>query len=380
MTTSHAPLARHPGETASKPLMGLNLFRAFAVILMILAHAARLQNNMSALSVSPAQATAFDRIFLFVLTIEPMISAMFLFIAGFSLVLSHAHRQQNAKQWLRHNLHRALQLYAISVVFFLADQGVQWPDALVSSGVLSVIAVAIMVAASCLVTSNAWQLLALLSVAGLSLTAVLEHTRLDIPGINAGAGGLLPLVVIAWFGTLTGIARQRWPQVGLQAMLVGSLLVSLFALSVDYPWVTRPTTSVHLYPGDRIQSVIFSLQDAVGLYNGTVELRSIAFWNHSSIFPLRALPLLVLMLMAFILAFRHTQHATIKFFNRIGRQALNVYVLHLLLLAVFEVSGLKPNTGWQTLLICVGLVAIMPLILRYVSLVPWRLGVKPTSS
>jgi hypothetical protein len=360
--------------TSKPPLTGLNLYRALAIVLMIIAHSSRLQTNLTEITMMPAKAGIFDHVILWVLKFEPIISAMFLFIAGFSLVLSHTQSAEPPKQWLLRQIKRAGQLYLIAVVFYLGDLGIQMPDTLVSPGILSVIAVALLGAALCLVLPYRWQALAGISVVGLVMTAVLEQTRTSIPGLNAGAGGMFPLVVIAWLGALTGLIRQRWPQQGLQLLTGGSLLVALLALSTPYPWVTHPTTTLHFYPGDHVQAVLFSLQDMVGAYNGQAQVRNTAYWNHSSIFALRALPLLVLMLLIFLKVFKSARHPVTGFCNWMGSQALNLYILHLLLLAPLELSGLKPSSGWQTLAITAAIIALSPWILRYLSFIPWRLG------
>ncbi len=379
-THARAPTPRaNANATASvspapAPLIGLNLFRALAILLMIVAHSARLQTNLPAISHQPSLAGLADQCILFVLQIEPIISAMFLFIAGFSLVLSHAQRVATETQWLRRQAGRALQLYGIAIVFHLADAGLQWPDTFVSPGILSVIAVAVVAGAACLSLRWQWQALVALTLAGWVMTAIFEHMRVAIPGINAGAGGMFPLVTLAWLGALTGLARARWPQHGLQIVLGGSLLPAMLALASDYPWTVLLPTTLHLYPGDHIGSLLASLQDMVGLYNGAVQVRTTQFWNHSSIFALRALPLLVLMLIVFLSAFRSARQPVVAFCHRMGSQALNLYVLHLVLLAPLELTGIKPTTGWQTLLVVAAIVAVSPWILRHVSIVPWRIG------
>lgn len=362
----------------SKPvLVGLNLFRAVAILLMIFAHSARLQTNLTAISLSSSQAGIVDQWILFVLKIEPMISAMFLFIAGFSLVLSHSQKKESAPQWLARQTKRAVQLYLIAIVFYLGDQGLQWPDTLVSPGILEVIAVALMVAALCLNSRYPMQSLFGLSIAGTVLTAILEQTRSSIPGLNAGAGGMFPLITLAWLGALTGLIRARWPRQGLQVMFGASLLTGLFALSNAYPWITQPTTTLEIYPGDRVQSVLYSMQDWIGMYAGEKQLRMTVYWNHSSIFPWRALPLLIALLWGFLTLFKPSTHPVIRYFHWMGGQALNLYILHLLLLAPLEVLGVKPASGWQTLLVVLGIIAMAPWILRYLSFVPWRVGRPP---
>lgn len=363
-----------PQSPDKEQLPGLNVYRALAVILMILAHAARVQHPLPPAS----DATPFDWPFLASLIIEPIISALFLFIAGFSLVLSLQGTRETPAQWLRRLGGRMLTLYAISVLFFLADRGAQWPDLLVSSGVLGIIAAGIFSSALGLVSPRPWPLLGGLTLAGLGITWILDSNRWSVTGLNAGAGGMLPLLTLAWLGSLTGLVYRRWPGNGLFALFGASLLLGLVALAAPFPWITHPLTEIRTYPGDRIQQVLFSFQDMVGLYGGTPHLSSVRFWNHGWIFPLRALPLLVLGLIIFLGLIRQLRNPPLRFLDWMGRQALNLYILHLVLLALVEVGPWQPSSGWQTLLLVAGIVAASPWILRYLSFVPLRLG--PTAA
>src|SRR5688572_10544460 len=108
-STKSAQAAAHRTEQ----LPGLNIYRALAVILMILAHAARVQHPLPTGSLT----SPFDWPFAASLQIEPIISAMFLFIAGFSLVVSRQASGETPTQWLRRLGGRMLTLYAISVLF-----------------------------------------------------------------------------------------------------------------------------------------------------------------------------------------------------------------------------------------------------------------------
>src|SRR3990167_9899684 len=98
-----------------------------------------------------------------------------------------------------------LTLYAISVLFFVGDRGAQWPDLLVSSGVLGIIAAGIFSSALGLVSPRPWPLLGALTLAGLGITWMLDSNRWSVTGLNAGAGGILPLLTLAWLGSLTGL-------------------------------------------------------------------------------------------------------------------------------------------------------------------------------
>ena len=114
-------------KSKTPQLPGLNVYRALAIILMILAHAAREQSNMNALHARPSLAGIFDWPFVGSLIIEPIISAMFLFIAGFSLVLSRANSRESDRAWISRLGRRMVVLYGISVLFGLAEDGVQGP-------------------------------------------------------------------------------------------------------------------------------------------------------------------------------------------------------------------------------------------------------------
>lgn len=352
-------------SSAPAPLPGLNLYRALAVMLMILAHAARVQQPLRPDSL-------LDGPLLAVLRIEPIISALFLFIAGFSLVLSRERSRETPRQWLQRTGSRMGTLYALSVLFFLADRGVQWPDLLVSSGVLAVIAAGVASCAWALVSPAPGYRLSGLTLAALAITALLDSERWSLTGLNAGAGGLLPLIALAWLGGLTGLIHRRWPDNGLPLLLGLSLVVGLIALAAPFPWITHPLSLHRIYPGDRIDSVLCSLQDALGFYRGPVTQTQVAFWNHGWIFPLRALPLLVLGLILFLGTVKTLNSPVTRFLDWMGRQALNLYILHLLLLAGLEVSHLHPATGWQTLLVVAAILAVSPWLLRRVSFVPLR--------
>lgn len=362
---------------------GLNIYRALAVLMMMIAHAARVQTDMPRLVASPSAAGLFDWPFIAMLKIEPIISALFLFIAGFSVVLSKSGNRQSSGLWLARQGRRMLVVYAISVLFYVADQGAQWPDMLVSSGVLAIIAVGIFSSSLALSTAKPWITLITMTLGVLALTAIIEQKRLTIIGVNAGAGGLFPLISLAYLGSLAGLVWLRWQNRGLLLLLSFSTPIALFALLANQPWTTHPASSVIHYPGSQIQSVLFSLQDWLGLYDGNKRVSSVRYWNQSAIFALRVLPLLLLGLILSLQwpkpAANSTKMSTTGFFtqgffNWMGVQALNLYILHLVLLAIVEVSGWRPYQGWQTICILGVIVALSAWMLRYFSFVPLRFG------
>lgn len=362
-------------KSQSRQLPGLHIYRALAVILMMLAHSARTQSNIADLRADPAQAGLFDWLFVGTLQIEPIISALFLFIAGFSLVLSLQQSRESAAVWLTRLGRRMATLYGISVLFALAEQGVQWPATLVSSGVLGIIAVGVFAAGCLLVSARPWLGLLLATLAVTAITWFLEQERLHIIGLNAGAGGMLPLVSLAWVGALCGLVYQRWQLNGLALLFAFSLPVALLALLAAAPWIIEPANTIRVYPGsDPLQTLGHSLLDLVGAYDGPVRAVQVHYWNHGWIFALRALPVLLLGLLVFLGSVTQVRHPVGTFLQWMGRQALNLYILHLVVLGILVVAGVHPASGWQTLLLVAGMIALAPLLLRYLSFVPLRIG------
>lgn len=362
----------------NRPLPGLHVYRAVAVILMILAHAARTQANMPTLHAHPASAGISDWPFVGALIIEPIISALFLFIAGFSLVLSRSHSAESGAQWLQRLGRRMGTLYAISVLFALAEQGVQWPGMLVSSGVLGIIAVGVFSAGCMLVSRRPWLWLGLAFLLVTAISGYLDSNRISIIGLNAGAGGMLPLVSLAWLGTLTGLIYRHSALNGLGLLLGGSTVVAILALLDHSPWITHPANLVWHYPGDRLHGLLHSLQDALGLYEGQAQAVQVRYWNHGWLFAMRVLPLLVLGLMVFLATLPVIHHPVLRFLEWMGKKALDLYILHLVLLAlVMELAGFHPASGWQTLLLVLAILALAPFLLRRISFVPLRIGKPP---
>ena len=92
---------------------------------------------------------------------------------------------------------------------------------------------------------------------------------------------------------------------------------------------------------------------------------------------MRVLPLLVIGLMVSLNTLKKPLANPIaRYTNWLGTQALNLYILHLVLLAVVEVSGLHSTAGWQTMLILIGVIALSSWLLRYVSFVPLKITLK----
>lgn len=345
-------------KPTSEKLIGLNIYRAVAIFMMMAAHSIRVQENFSTIFRDRDNASLFDRFLLIFIDIEPIISALFLFIAGFSLTLSYARLKnpERKNQWFIKICQRAAWLYGIAVLFFVAEYGFQWPDMLVSAGVLGTIALSIVLSAALLLYGYQYKGLSLATLVCLMLSYVLESQHWQITGLNAGAGGHIPLIVMGFIGTLFGLAYTKYGDNGLFSGLAISMFIALVAFAVKYPNTFVYKSQFTIYSTEPIEQAI---QAFLSLFS-TIEASQIivaGFWNHASIYPLRFTAIIAFFLILAIKLIRNGSNPLIKFLDALGSYGLTIYVFHLVVLAGVEVSGFKPHTGWQTLLLILMLMA-----------------------
>jgi len=362
---------------STEQLVGLNIFRAFAVFLMIIAHSSRVQVNLASFLNGSQSPSFLESLLLFNLEIEPIISAMFLFIAGFSLTLSlqkkFALDSQWRALWIKAISIKAAILYFISILFFIGEKGIQFPEIVVSSGILSIIALGIVTTALSLITSKPAITLGANIFLTLGLTYGLEANHITIAGLNAGPGGAFPLISFCFFGAFIGLIANRHKKHGLFLAVLVTFLIGVLLSAIDYPWTFYYKSQFSYFSRDIVLNSVYSIADLLGLKSfiatsfGLPEARSFlataSYWNHSSIFPLRTLGILTLMLTGFIFLFRTANSPLTKFGNYLGQHALTLYVYHLLFLSLIEISQIKPTEGWQTwLLILIILIVGGPVI------------------
>lgn len=351
-SVSSPPLKQTPESAKPNKLIGLNIYRALAIFMMMAAHSIRIQSNFPELAQQRHGATWFDHFLLLFIDIEPIISAMFLFIAGFSLTLSFFKLKDStqSRRWLKKIAQRATGLYGIAIIFFIAEYGLQWPDLLVSAGVLGTIGLSILLSAVLLVYGHGYKGLAAATVICLLVTYMLESEQWQVTGLNAGAGGHLPLVVMGFIGTLYGICYRHYGDNGLVAGLAVAAAFAILTMVIDYPNVFVYQSQFHWYAAAPEQQFIQSL---LHLFSSepAPNVRVAGFWNHASVFPLRYTVIIVLLLILAIKLIRQSSHRAMIFLNALGSYGLTIYVFHLVILAGLEVTGIKPTTGWQTLLL-----------------------------
>jgi uncharacterized membrane protein len=324
---------------------GIDLFRAIAVLLMFEAHGYRLQTDV-------AQGAPGQRLLHLLVYLEPYTAGAFLFIVGFSLVLSRR-RFAEPGPWVRLIVRRAALLYAISAALFVAHYGFELPDLVTSSGILSVIAIGIVTVGLMLALPRPITPLAGFAVAVIAVTRLLDVSGATLTGLNAGPGGAFPLLALTATGAIAGRVYSDGGLRALGWLTVGAVPISALAAPAG-PWVTLRASHYAAHAGELALADLFSHPP------GTV---AVVFWNHSAVGALALLaPLLgsALLLLATQNAMCRPRAMTPVLW--LGQHALAAYVAHLGVLGVLDFAGVIPHSAagvWaMTLALSLGAVAL----------------------
>jgi hypothetical protein len=301
--------------------------RLLAVVLMVCAHTARL----TATSARPFWAEPS-------LVLEPLCQALFVGLVGVSLALSWEAAQARGVgpwPWLRGHLRRAAELMGLSVLFFLLERGPSWPHFLLSTGILFIIAGAIVIFAPLVPRRGALAWSAVLTVGLWAVAMAMDHRELWVLGLNAGNGPLLPTAIHAGFGLTAVLAWRRFGTRG----AVGVLVVAAAATAAVLGSAGSPMAALDSDWARTSHKLIFQgrghgLQNAWAMIQGE-QLRDMraSFFNPKP----RMIPFVAAMVAGLYLLLvpaRGLLSRVSTWGLAMGRYALGVYVLHLGLVAL----------------------------------------------
>jgi len=333
-------LARRTVRQRAHP--GLDAYRGLAVLLMYVVHARRLQTTTT-----PDEGASEAALRLFMWS-EPFIAASFLLIVGFSLVLS-ATKHGTGRHWLRRTWLRAAKLYVLSMLLFVPQFGLEWPDLALSSGILSAIAVAIALVGSALCSPRPAIAVAGVGIVGWLVTALLERMDASVSGINAGPGGTLPLVTFTAAGALLALCHQRRGWQGL-LLATGVAAAALVIAWLDAgSWLEVHASHYHDYGGLLALSAL--------LEGGPTSTTEVTFWNHSAVGALGLMFPLAASVSLFLVPENRLGHVwrRLGWLLLLGRHALGAYVGHLVALGLLELAGWGPGSATSTWLLVAAL-------------------------
>ncbi len=318
----------------------LDGLRTLAILLMISSHTSRL--------IVWESRREWSR---FVLLIEPLTASLFLMLVGASLVYSwHAAGIHARWSWYRKQLVRAGCLWIISCLFYLAEDGLRWPDAIFLSGILATIAYTSVLGMFVISSPYSIALLVFISTALISLNLFLDIHHLKWFMVNAGNSPFLPLLIFACLGALGVLAlesRKRW----VQPLVLIVALALLGAIRYRYSF-----TEIFSNPLGRFETA----RTFVTGPNEARTVKSIPYYNLRPIL-IPVIASIIVVIYGGLANLNSAGERFSKYFFPMGRFSLDIYILHLSLLASLVVvsGGLRPlQKTWQGDAVILGLFLI----------------------
>lgn len=372
-------MREEPGPTLRDPV--LDALRTLAVLLMIASHTTRL--------IAWDERRDWSR---WSLIIEPFTASLFLILVGASLVQSREKARRSGAAppaWLRRQAIRAGALWALSIVFYTVSEGFQFPDAIFLSGILCTIAYTSLAGSLLLITPRPALSLALLAGAMTSAYVWLDLRELRLFVLSAGNSPLLPLSLFGVLGALAtlGLAtRRRW----LNALLVAAAVAAMAVLLSRHSFVAIFTKPLGRYETARVftkhqaapagedtgsageRTGPAGEKEATGVPGAPPAVaakveKTIPYYNlRLLLFP--AILSLTVLIYALLAAMRpifrrggsYPASGPAAWLFRLGRRSLDVYILHLALLAILvTVGGKRPlKETWQGDAVYLGVIAL----------------------
>jgi len=297
--------------------VALDALRLLAVLLMIASHTTRL------IAWDERRGWSW-----FSLLIEPFTASLFLMLVGASLVLSwRAARAGGRAAWFRKQALRAAGLWAVSALFYALEEGVRWPDVATMSGILATIAYVSLL--GMVLVASPRPALALSIAAALCIGAHvwLDKSGLMVFGLNAGNSPLLPLFPLACLGGLgiLGLEGGRPLRIGVAA----AAAVTFSALAWRFGFAPIFSAPLGRYETARVLE---------WMDHGRMLRKEIPYYNLRPLLVPMIAAMAVLVYAVFSLA-RPMLERGQRIFLAMGRRSLDVYILHLAILAAFFEAG-----------------------------------------
>ncbi len=297
--------------------VALDALRLLAVLLMIASHTTRL------IAWDERRGWSW-----FSLLIEPFTASLFLMLVGASLVLSWRAAQAGGRAaWFRRQALRAAGLWAISALFYALEEGVRWPDVATMSGILATIAYVTLLGMVLVASPRPALALSMAAAVAMGAHVWLDKSGHMVFGLNAGNSPLLPLFPLACLGGLGALILEAG-----RPMRIGVAIAAaaVFA-AVTWRFGFAPVFSNPL--GRYETARVLEWMD-----HGRMLRKEIPYYNLRPLLVPMIAAMAVLIYTVFSLA-RPALERGQRIFLAMGRRSLDVYILHLAILAAFVEAG-----------------------------------------
>lgn len=332
--------------------------RTIAILLMIASHTSRL--------VDWSERREWSR---WVLLIEPLTASLFLMLVGASLVFSwqafsyqalfekqnelteieNASPRKIARgKWYQKQALRALMLWVISCVFYTVEEGFHLPDALLLSGILATISYTIIL--GMILVSVRFSIPILFFACSLlfGYHLYLDHSNTLLFMITLGNSPLMPLFLFACLGALLAkiiLLNNRY---------FNWIVIVAACLVLAWIFHRHPFEAVFTKPLGRYEMTRTLIS---GNHDIKIE-KKIPYYNLRPIL-VPTIASIIILLYAVLTLIKYLLSKCSKYIFVIGKRSLEVYILHLSLLALLVLhGGMRPlHQAWQgdlTLVLVIG--------------------------
>lgn len=311
-------------------IFGLDVLRGIAIVLMVITHSFRV------FFTGPVNSESFSFLLLqFFMVVEPFTSALFLFLVGIGIEISHSNATKDNKKnflpWCLKILNKSIILYFIGILMFFVYRGPQVSHMIFSPKILSAIAVSMMALALSMKHKRGLEVSSVLMV----LISFLLRNDSTV-GLSSGEGSIFPLILFSFFGAIVYRYHKRNNNLIIYLISAVSILAWIYPynLLID-PMVgwTRTVDTTFKYWGP---IPFWGFWKAAEVYKAT------QFWVHTNLAVLRMLVILV-----GLYFWSHRKLLNLnplyRFLKLIGTHSLGCYILHLAIIAPFSLLNMPED-------------------------------------
>lgn len=305
-----------------KRILTIDFLRFGAIFLMFWDHAIKLFFNFGE--------GFWNQVVSQILNLTSLSSALFLFLVGFSLVLSFKNHQGKIKRWILRKWRRGLILIIWSFILFFYRYNLDYKESMAASGVLELIGLSLISGSLLfLIKKRRGRLILLASLSYLILLTdwALRLKEVEIVLLNAGVFPILPHL----FYVLAGMGAGEVWFLYQEKKALADFLKKLFWISLLGVLIIWAAAGFSL-------GLIFSLRFVTA-----------GFWQPSIILVLFNTTLILFLLSFLALGEKRlVGWKGIRKMSLLGQEALNIYILHILLgwgVARYLLRGIRFGFG-----------------------------------
>jgi len=266
--------------------------------------------------------------------IVPLCPALFLFVAGLTLTIPFENDGYiYTKRSLFHLIIRGTLLIVISSVLFLIQFGFQFPDMLISTGILNTIGIFIIISSLILKFKNKTYISLFFTFIIIFLFIILDIKKIGIKPLTIGYEPLLPTVIFGFIGLTVGLffyelKKNQFIQKSFIITLgyIGLIMLLFFIVKYHYLNVLKERHSlINIFDSNYALQNIFNKYSSKHHYTESI-------WNYNIESFLASTGFVIAIYSIFFFLDHFFKNRNIYNFFLLARYPLFNYIFHLILI------------------------------------------------